>query len=358
MAKKAQKKNQKKVKREPVEQEEVEEEPTVVKTEDTRPSQPVEEEPQQEQSPSEDEERASSPKASSESDADSPGTFEEKEWIPSQGAQEAEEKAQRADPDEVVTRLVIKDIDVENFKSYYGRHKIGPFHKTFTAVIGPNGSGKSNVIDSMLFVFGRNAKKIRLEKLSELIHSSAAHPDVSYASVTVNFVRVFETQHDATDPMFRKEVPNSALSVKREVFRSGVSQYSIDGQRRTQKEVVEHLIKEGIDLEHNRFLILQGEVEQIALMKPKAEKEGEEGLLEYLDDLIGTNEYVGRVSDLTSAAEQAQTERLESLDKEKKLRAERDALDDAKNSTIAFVTKDNQLQKTLIAMCQLRMRGD
>ena len=56
------------------------------------------------------------------------------------------------------SRLVIRDIDVENFKSYFGQHRIGPFHKTFTAVIGPNGSGKSNVIDSMLFVFGRNAK--------------------------------------------------------------------------------------------------------------------------------------------------------------------------------------------------------
>jgi len=43
-----------------------------------------------------------------------------------------------------------------------------------------------------------------------------------------------------------------------------------------------------IDLEHNRFLILQGEVEQIALMKPKE-------LLEYLEDIIGTNKYVGQI---------------------------------------------------------------
>lgn len=42
----------------------------------------------------------------------------------------------------------------------------------------------------MLFVFGRNAKKIRLDKLSELIHNSAAHPNLTYASVTVSFVRI------------------------------------------------------------------------------------------------------------------------------------------------------------------------
>lgn len=42
---------------------------------------------------------------------------------------------------------------------------IGPFHKRFTSVIGPNGSGKSNVIDSLLFVFGKRAKEMRFNKL-------------------------------------------------------------------------------------------------------------------------------------------------------------------------------------------------
>ena len=44
----------------------------------------------------------------------------------------------------------------------------------------------------------------------------------------------------------------------------------------------------GIDLDHNRFLILQGEVESIAQMKPKGATEHDEGLLEYLEDIIGT----------------------------------------------------------------------
>ena len=52
------------------------------------------------------------------------------------------------------SRLMIKEILVTNFKSYYGTQRIGPFHKNFSAIIGPNGSGKSNVIDSLLFVFG------------------------------------------------------------------------------------------------------------------------------------------------------------------------------------------------------------
>ena len=72
-------------------------------------------------------------------------------------------------------RLMISMIILENFKSYYGRKEIGPLHKCFSAVVGPNGSGKSNLIESLLFVFGKRANKMRLKKLSELIHSSAKY---------------------------------------------------------------------------------------------------------------------------------------------------------------------------------------
>ena len=58
-------------------------------------------------------------------------------------------------------RLVITHIENEWFKSYAGKQVLGPFHKSFTSIVGPNGSGKSNVIDSMLFVFGYKASKIR-----------------------------------------------------------------------------------------------------------------------------------------------------------------------------------------------------
>ncbi|OAY83226.1 Structural maintenance of chromosomes protein 4 [Ananas comosus] len=59
-------------------------------------------------------------------------------------------------------RLFIKEMVLRNFKSYAGEQRIGPFHKSFSAVVGPNGSGKSNVIDAMLFVFGKRAKQVNL----------------------------------------------------------------------------------------------------------------------------------------------------------------------------------------------------
>ncbi|KOB66222.1 Structural maintenance of chromosomes smc4 [Operophtera brumata] len=89
-------------------------------------------------------------------------------------------------------RMIITHIVNENFKSYAGKQYLGPFHKSFTAIIGPNGSGKSNVIDSMLFVFGYRATKIRSKKISVLIHSSSKYPNVQSASVSVHFCQIID----------------------------------------------------------------------------------------------------------------------------------------------------------------------
>lgn len=78
----------------------------------------------------------------------------------------------------------------------------------------------------------------------------------------------------------------------RRVDRNSNSKYMIDGYESSFKEVCDLLQGKGIDLEHNRFLILQGEVEQISLMKPIAEKDKEVGLLEYLEDIIGSNKHI------------------------------------------------------------------
>ncbi|GFR52830.1 hypothetical protein Agub_g15456, partial [Astrephomene gubernaculifera] len=89
-------------------------------------------------------------------------------------------------------RLMIREMILENFKSYAGEQRVGPFHKSFSAVVGPNGSGKSNVIDAMLFVFGRRAKQLRFNKVSELIHNSQNHRNLDYARVTVRFQEIID----------------------------------------------------------------------------------------------------------------------------------------------------------------------
>ena len=90
------------------------------------------------------------------------------------------------------TRTVIQYLVLTNFKSYAGRQEVGPFHASFSSVVGPNGSGKSNVIDSLLFVFGFRASKMRQGKISALIHNSAAFPNLDYCEVEVHFQEVMD----------------------------------------------------------------------------------------------------------------------------------------------------------------------
>ena len=80
---------------------------------------------------------------------------------------------------------MISKIVLNGFKSYGEEVTVGPFHKCFTAVVGPNGSGKSNVIDSLLFVFGRRASKLRLSKVGQLVHTSEKYPNLQQAKVSV-----------------------------------------------------------------------------------------------------------------------------------------------------------------------------
>lgn len=183
-------------------------------------------------------------------------------------------------------RLVIRNLVLTNFKSYCGRREVGPFNDNFTAVVGPNGSGKSNVIDSLLFVFGFRAKKMRQDNLKNLIYHSDTYRDIGFCRVEV----FFEMTGDS----------DWKLVVGREVRRDGNNFYTLDGVRSTYTQVTTLLEEKGIDLKHKRFLILQGEVESIALMPPKAEKEGDDGLLEYLEDIIGTSKYKEEIAELES----------------------------------------------------------
>lgn len=162
----------------------------------------------------------------------------------------------------VEPRLTIRSLVLENFKSYAGRQEIGPFHRSFSAIVGPNGSGKSNVIDAILFVFGKQAKTLRLNKVSDLIHHSEQYPSLSYAKVTVNFYdTVLEvcTGSIFCNPQGDEYVPveGSDFSLTRTANKNNTSKYYLDDKAVTREAVVTLLKKRGVDLDNNRFLILQ-----------------------------------------------------------------------------------------------------
>uniref|UniRef100_A0A3P9N039 Structural maintenance of chromosomes protein 4 n=1 Tax=Poecilia reticulata TaxID=8081 RepID=A0A3P9N039_POERE len=237
-------------------------------------------------------------------------------------------------------RLMITHLVNRNFKSYAGEQILGPFHKRFSCIIGPNGSGKSNVIDSMLFVFGYRAQKIRSKKLSVLIHSSDKHKDVQSCTVEVHFQKIIDKEGDDYEV-----VPNSKFYVSRTANRDSTSYYHIDGKKATFKEVGTLLRSHGIDLDHNRFLILQGEVEQIAMMKPKGQTEHDEGMLEYLEDIIGSCRLKEPIQTLSRRIELLNEQRGEKLNRVKLVEKEKNALEGEKNKAVEFLTLENDIFK-------------
>ncbi|KAI9199233.1 RecF/RecN/SMC [Polychytrium aggregatum] len=259
--------------------------------------------------------------------------------------------------DRAVPRLVITKMTLTNFKSYAGTIIIGPFHKSFTSIVGPNGSGKSNVIDSLLFVFGFKAKKMRQGKLSDLIHSSAAFPNLTSCTVEISFAEIID--QPGTDDF--TVIQGSELNISRTVEKTASerqgdkSTYRINGRASSYTEVTSTLKAKGVDLDHNRFLILQGEVESIALMKPKAQSEHDDGLLEYLEDIIGTSRYKKDIEEHAALLDTLNDQRQEKVTKLRIVEKDKNALESRKDEAVAFVNLENELCRKRNALYQFQV---
>lgn len=235
-------------------------------------------------------------------------------------------------------RLVINKLELTNFKSYAGKQVIGPFNTSFSAVVGPNGSGKSNVIDSMLFVFGFRALKMRQGKLSELIHNSTGGEKLGFCQVDIHFQHVLDVEGKPA-----QVIANSELVISRKALRNNQSLYYVNGKSSTYTEVTTFLKEKGIDLDHKRFLILQGEVESIAQMKAKGERENDDGLLEYLEDIIGTTRYKKLIEDNLVKVEQLNEICLEKENRFELVEKDKDSLTEKKNEALRFLSIEKKL---------------
>ncbi|KAH0529351.1 hypothetical protein TsFJ059_004109 [Trichoderma semiorbis] len=245
-------------------------------------------------------------------------------------------------------RIVITHLILNNFKSYAGRQDVGPFHASFSSVVGPNGSGKSNVIDSLLFVFGFRASKMRQGKISALIHNSAQYPNLEFCEVAVHFQEVLDQPGGG-----HVVIPDSELIISRKAFRNNSSKYFINNKASDFTTVTTLLRDRGVDLDHKRFLILQGEVESIAQMKPKAANEHEDGLLEYLEDIIGTSKYKTPIEESAAEVETLNEVCVEKNSRVQHVEKEKNSLEEKKDKALAFIRDENELAMKQSALYQL-----
>ncbi|VUC30691.1 unnamed protein product [Clonostachys rosea] len=246
------------------------------------------------------------------------------------------------------SRIVITHLYLTNFKSYAGRQEIGPFHASFSSVVGPNGSGKSNVIDSLLFVFGFRASKMRQGKISALIHNSEKFPNLDHCEVSVHFQEVMDQPGGG-----HTVIPDSQLIISRKAFKNNSSKYYINGKESNFTTVTTLLRDRGVDLDHKRFLILQGEVESIAQMKPKAANEHDDGLLEYLEDIVGTSKYKTPIEESATEVEDLNDLCAEKNKRVQLVEKERNSLEGKKNKVVASLQDENELAIKQSALYQL-----
>lgn len=204
--------------------------------------------------------------------------------------------------------------------------------------MGANGSGKSNVIDSMLFVFGYRAQQIRSKKLSVLIHNSSKYPNVNSCKVAVHFKQIIDKENGAFE-----FVENSEIVIARTANKNNTSFYTVNGRELKFKEVAKLLDAHGIDLLHNRFLILQGEVESIAMMKSKAQAPNECGLLEYLEDIIGTERYKKPLVQINDRLETLNEERTEKHNRCRLAEREMKDLEMPMTQAVEYLKVENRL---------------
>jgi len=262
------------------------------------------------------------------------------------------------------SRTVIQYLILTNFKSYAGRQEVGPFHASFSSVVGPNGSGKSNVIDSLLFVFGFRASKMRQGKISALIHNSAAFPNLEFCEVEVHFQEVMDLVFFLLYPVLpsltsaqpngkHDVVPESTLVISRRAFKNNSSKYYINAQESNFTTVTTLLKEKGVDLDHKRFLILQGEVESIAQMKPRAANEHDDGLLEYLEDIIGTSKYKTPIEESAMEVDNLNEVCTEKSARVQHVEKEKNGLEDKKNKALAYIKDENDLTFKQSALYQI-----
>lgn len=159
--------------------------------------------------------------------------------------------------------MYLKSIEVQGFKSFANRIKFD-FHEGTTGIVGPNGSGKSNVADAVRWVLGeQRAKQLRGGSMQDVIFSGTENrKPLSYASVAITL-----NNSDHQLPVDYEEV-----TVTRKLYRSGESEYLINGTACRLKDINEMFYDTGIGKE-GYSIIGQGQIDKILSGKPEERRE-------------------------------------------------------------------------------------
>ena len=241
--------------------------------------------------------------------------------------------------------MFLKSLEIRGFKSFADKTELR-FKKGVTAVVGPNGSGKSNISDSVRWVLGEQCvKTLRGGKMEDVIFAGTQYrKPVGLAQVSLTL--------DNEDGSLSTEY--NEVTVTRRIFRSGETEYLLNGTKCRLKDITQLFMDTGIGKE-GYSLIGQGKIEAVLSGKPEERRnllEEAAGIVKYKSrkeeaekKLSNTDNNLVRIKDIISTYE----ERLEPLkiERDKALKY-RDLADELKEKEVSLsVFYISELEKIL-----------
>lgn len=158
-----------------------------------------------------------------------------------------------------VIPVFLKCLDIFGFKSFADRTHVD-FADGITALLGPNGCGKSNVVDAIKWVLAESrSKNLRADKMEDVIFKGTERrPPLGVAEVTLTILN-----ESGLLPMSESEI-----AIRRRIYRSGESEYSINGRPAGPKEIRSLFMDTGVG--KSAYSVMeQGKIDQILSSKPE-----------------------------------------------------------------------------------------
>lgn len=175
--------------------------------------------------------------------------------------------------------MYLKDLTLRGFKSFASTTTL-QFEPGITAIVGPNGSGKSNVVDALAWVMGeQGAKSLRGANMADVIFAGAAdRAALGRAQVDLTI--------DNSDG--KLPIPYSEVTITRTMFRSGGSEYAINGQKVRLLDVQELLSDTGMGRQMH-VIVGQGMLDSVLSATPEERRS-------FIDEAAGVAKYRKRKS--------------------------------------------------------------
>lgn len=193
--------------------------------------------------------------------------------------------------------MVLKTLEMQGFKSFPDRTQLN-FGEGITAVVGPNGSGKSNISDAVRWVLGETStKSLRGSKMEDVIFGgTSSRKALGFAQVQLTLDNSDHTLKDKGD----------VVTVARRYYRSGESEYKIDGVNVRRRDIHELFMDTGLGSD-GYSMVGQGKIDSIISQKNEDRRE-------LFEEAAGISLFRHKRTDATRRLDQAQENLVRLLD--------------------------------------------